>query len=347
VNLALGTEATPNYLAIELVQAAQKLISEIRPVRPGQQVVITADTASDMRVVQATAGAVQAAGGAPTVLCFPTAKEPMLPPPRPVAAATACADIWFDFSVAYLLYSPAYYQAIQNGCIYVCLTGMDVDMMVRCIGRVSYLPMQSMANFLYHLSQAAQNVHVTSPAGTDLWMKVDKAGDLFWEAPPAQGGYPQMLGGQSGFNAVRENYEGVLVFDGTIWPPAEIGLLNEPVRLTLQGGYIQHIEGGAQAKAFARWLERSGNRFALLMDHACYGFNPGVLRPSGRILEDERVFGCMQFGIGASVYGSPVHTDGVTLNPSIWLDDLQIEQDGRYIHPQIIEYCHAMGAPDY
>ena len=83
------------------------------------------------------------------------------------------------------------------------------------------------------------------------------------------------------------------------------------------------------------------------MDHSCYGFNPGVTRPTGRILEDERIFGCMQFGVGATELGSPAHTDGVVLNPSVWLDDQQIEEKGRYVHPDLVELCRQMGAPGY
>jgi leucyl aminopeptidase (aminopeptidase T) len=156
-----------------------------------------------------------------------------------------------------------------------------------------------------------------------------------------------MLGGQSGFAIHRTSFEGTLVFDGTIWPPAELGVLHEPVRVTLQGGYIRAIEGGAEATLFARWLEGAGHPEATLMDHVCYGFNPGVVRPSGRILEDERIFGCMQFGIGAAEFGSPAHTDGVVLNPSVWLDDMQIEEQGRYLHPELVALCRAMGAPGY
>ncbi len=156
-----------------------------------------------------------------------------------------------------------------------------------------------------------------------------------------------MLGGQSGFMAYRESYEGVLVFDGCLWPPAELGLLRSPVRLAVQGGYLKRIEGGSEALTFQRWLESYHNPYAFLMDHACYGFNPGVARPSGRILEDERVFGCMQFGIGATALGSGAHTDGVVLNPSVWLDGVQIEAEGRYVHPELAELCRRMGAPGY
>ena len=129
-----STESRNEYYNIELVDAANKLVTQVRPVEPGQQVLITFDTASDERVARATAGAVYSKGGIPTVIFYPTLSEPMADPPAPVSKAVLGADVWFDFSVAYQLYSPAYYKAIENGCIYVCLTGLDVDMMVRTIG---------------------------------------------------------------------------------------------------------------------------------------------------------------------------------------------------------------------
>jgi leucyl aminopeptidase (aminopeptidase T) len=146
---------------------------------------------------------------------------------------------------------------------------------------------------------------------------------------------------------LREHVEGVLVFDGTIWPPESLGVLGEPVRLTVEGGYVRQVEGGREAHLFAEWLAGFDHPAVYLIDHACYGFNPGVLRPTGRILEDERVFGCMQFGIGATpkAYGSPAHTDGVSLTASVWLDDVQIMDSGRYVLPELVELCQAMGAP--
>ena len=343
----IGTEANNEYYAFELTHAAHKLVTEVRPVAKGQQVLITADTASDMRVVQATAAAVYTVGGIPTVITYHTLAEPMQEPPKPVLGAAPNADVWINYAVAYQLYSPAYHNAIKSGCIYVELTGMDVDMMVRTVGRINYPPLKEMTTVLYEMSQAAETVRLTTTAGTDMRMTIDKAGDHFWEEPPAEGGYPQMLGGQSGFMAYRESYEGDLVFDGALWPPTELGILRTPVRLTLEKGYIKKIEGGVEALTFERWLAGFDHPEAYLMDHACYGFNPGVTQPTGRILEDERVFGCMQFGIGATEYGSPAHTDGVVLNPSVWLDDVQIEENGHYIQPELAELCRQMGAPGY
>ena len=49
------------------------------------------------------------------------------------------------------------------------------------------------------------------------------------------------------------------------------------------------------------------------------------------------MFGCVQIGIGATELGSPAHSDGVVLNPSVWLDDQQIQADGAYVDPEIAE----------
>ncbi len=344
--LATGNESRDDFYSIELAAAAHTLVTQVRPIRPGQQVLITVDTAGDWRTARATAGAVATVGGVPTLVSYPTLPEPMREPPRPLARAALGADVWFDFAVAYQLYSPAYHAAVSNGCIYVCLTGMDVDMMVRTIGQVPQAPLEEMARVLYQMSQEAETIRLTSPAGTDLRMTVDKKGDPYWDEERT-GGFGQMLGGQSWPMADRESFEGVLVYDGAIWPPAEIGILRAPVRLTIEKGYVTRVEGGSEALFYDRWLRSFGHPAAMLMDHACYGFNPGVTRPSGRILEDERIFGCMQFGIGATELGSPIHSDGVVLAPSVWFDGVQIEEAGRYTHPELVRLCREMGVEGY
>ena len=82
-----STESRNEYYNIELVDAANKLVPQVRPVEPGQQVLITFDTASDERVARATAGAAYSKGGIPTVIFYPTLPEPMMNPPLPVSKA--------------------------------------------------------------------------------------------------------------------------------------------------------------------------------------------------------------------------------------------------------------------
>jgi len=47
------------------------------------------------------------------------------------------------------------------------------------------------------------------------------------------------LAGQVTFMPIEESLNGTIVFDGTIWPPDEIGLLSELVRLTVKDGIIR------------------------------------------------------------------------------------------------------------
>jgi leucyl aminopeptidase (aminopeptidase T) len=106
-----------------------------------------------------------------------------------------------------------------------------------------------------------------------------------------------------------------------------MGLLREPVSLTLESGRVTRVEGGGEAKRFEKWLAAFNDPNMYRLAHYSLGFNPGVTKASGRIVEDERVFGCIEMGIGsqgAQIMGktwkAAAHTDGIVLNPTIILD---------------------------
>ncbi|MDH4208146.1 MAG: hypothetical protein OEV76_04660 [Anaerolineae bacterium] len=345
----MGTESRREYKRLELAAAARKVVEVAMPVKPGEQVVITADTSSDERVVWATAQAVYAMGATPSVIWYEALPNPCMDPPAPVALALTVADVWIEFAVAYTLYSEAHGRAVAAGCRHFCLPGMDVDMMVRTIGQVNYPVLEEMACALYELSHQAKEMHIASQAGTDLVVQTNpQAAPTFTQMGAGErGGYSQILAGQSWFEELADTFDGTLVFDGALWPPAELGLLQGPVKLTIDRGRIVGIEGGAEARTFQRWLDSFGDSAMYLVDHACYGFNPGVTRLSGNILEDERLFGCMQFGIGRARLGAPSHTDGIVTGPSVWAGDVQLEAEGVYTHPRLVELCKEMGVSGY
>jgi leucyl aminopeptidase (aminopeptidase T) len=84
------------------------------------------------------------------------------------------------------------------------------------------------------------------------------------------------------------------------------------------------------------------------MAHYTYGFNPGVSRFTGRIVEDERVFGVFDFGFGSRVdRPSASHFDVVITKPTIRSGGVDIQRDGKYVHPDLVEDCRRMGVPGY
>ncbi len=354
MEFSMGTEPTSRYLAFELGLAARKLVEEVMLVKKGEDVVITADTSSDWRVVEATAAAVMAAGASPTVVWYESRPSAVIEPPRPVAGAIRESDVWIEYAVSYILHTPAYKRALQAGTRYICLTGMDVDMMVRTVGQVDYPKMIELGKALGALIHGADEIRVTSPAGTDLVARMGGRPIRYSGKLADTPGEPIMLGGQISFCPLEDTIEGTLVFDGALWPPKELGLLKEPVRLTLKNGRVTRISGGREAAVLERWLKGFGDPNMYRLAHYSLGFNPGVQAPTGRIVEDERVFASIEMGlgsqgaqIGGETWDAAGHTDGVVLNPSIILDGEPIEENGVYIHPQLVKLCKEMGVPGY
>lgn len=349
MELMTGVEPRDEYLAIELGLAARKFVEEVYPIKAGEEVLIGADSGSDWRVVKATTQAVYALGATPTVVWYETRPEAVMEPPAPVAAAMKAADAFISHMSRYVLYSDAWEESIDAGCRYLSGSGMDVDMMVRMIGQVDHAALRKLCDNLRELSLEASKLHVTSPAGSDVWMDVDPEGFpiAIGAAKEPGKGYSETLPGQVVVGIRLDSIEGKVVFDGAIWPPVDLGVLRHPVNLIVEKGEITRLEGGHEARTFERWLSSFDNPAMFKIAHFCYGCNPGVSRCSGRINEDERVFGSIEFGVGPRWLGAPRHTDGILLDASVWADDIQLEDEGRYVHPALVEACKELGVPGY
>ncbi|AEF93512.1 hypothetical protein Desca_0623 [Desulfotomaculum nigrificans CO-1-SRB] len=331
----------------ELQKAADILMRDMFRLKPGETIVITADTESDDRVVNAAAGSAFALGAKPMVIWLPApdgvgkAADPMLPVDA-LAGALCHADAWVEFNNQWLLYSTPFEVAVEKNkkLRYICLVGMDVDMMVRVIGRVDQQALSQFLHKVTDMTAKAQKMRITTPAGTDLEFALLPSRTVTCDDGDASMPGVHMLGGQISFFPDFDSINGTLTFDGSLVPPC--GLLTEPVVMKVEKGRVVEISGGAQAREFAAWLKSFDDPNMFRLAHGCYGFNPGA-RLTGNILEDERVWGCTEWGLG---YLSPLdappdginaksHCDGICLNSSVWLDGVQIMDRGVVIHPEL------------
>lgn len=354
LQLNIGVEPNKEYLSYELSKAALKLVKDVMLIKKGENVVISADSSTDRRVVESTAEAVYCIGGMPVVIYTPTAPNACVEPPSPIGAAVAKADVWIEYTYSYIMHTPAWRNSLKNGCRYICLTGMDVDMMVKTLGRVDYDTLIELGELFKEKIQSADEVIVKSNNGTNLTAynrgrKVRHSGQK-----ATKKGYPIMLGGQISWCPIESTINGTLVFDGALWPPLELGLLKEPVKLEIKNGRITKIDGGFEAKIFQNWLKGMNDENMYRLAHYSLGFNPGVMKQTGRIVEDERVFGCMEFGIGSqgeSIMGecwsAASHSDGILLKPTIILDGKVFEENGIYKLPKAVEICKEFNMPGY
>lgn len=351
----IGMEMRDEYMSFELAKGAMTLARDVMLVQPGETVVISGDSCTDRRVVEATANAVFAIGGLPTIIYYPTYPETCMEPYAPIAAALEHCDVWIEFAYSTIMHSNCFRASLAAGVRYINLTGMDAMMMVRTISNIDYKLVVEMGEAIQRIVQNSDEVIVKSPGGTNLkgynrGRRVRLSGKLATEK-----GYPIMLAGQVSWCPIEETIEGKLVFDGALFPPMSLGKFNEPVALTLKDGRVTDIQGGREAKVFSQWMESLNdpeNMYRLA--HYSLGFNPGIKAVTGRIVEDERVFGCIEFGIGSqgkSILGkqwaAAGHTDGIVLNPTIILDGEVFEENGVYKNEEIREFCKKLGIIGY
>jgi 2,5-dihydroxypyridine 5,6-dioxygenase len=339
----------------ELGKAADALVSDVFALKKGETFIITADTESDERVVNATARAAFSIGAKPMVIWLASplgvgkAADPMLPVDS-LTAALDKADAWVEFNNQWLLYSTPFERAMESNkkLRYMCLVGMDADMMVRVIGRVDAKALSQFMRKATAITEAAKHMRITTPAGTDLEFDNEPKYKTTCDDGDATEPGMHMLAGQICWIPRFDSINGTLVFDGSLVPPC--GLLKQPVKIKVEKGTAVEITGGDQAAQFKAWLESFDDPNMFRLAHVCYGFNPGA-KLTGNILEDERVWGSTEWGLG---YLSPVdapphgiqassHTDGICLNSTVWADTVKVIENGKVVHPELVDLAKKLG----
>lgn len=132
--------------------------------------------------------------------------------------------------------------------------------------------------------------------------------------------------------AVEGTANGVVYIDGSI-PHPLLGLITEPIKLTIKDGKITQITGGKQAEIFARLLESFNDPNAYVIGEIGIGLNTACTL-SGSMLEDEGCGGTVHLacgdntGFGGSVK-SPYHIDMVFRTPTLWADNVKILDNGN------------------
>lgn len=324
------------------VQAAAEVVArDMLRVRRGETVLVYGDDGSDPRVVRATADAVAARGGNPLEAWYRIRGDVGTEPPRSFADAMRSSDAMVEYARTYLITTRAFQRAMDAGSRLLCLTAMDSDMMVRCIGRVPFGALKRFGTALAKMTEKARRVRVTSPGGSEFSFELGRRPVILDTGECLTRGRDSYLGGQISWAAVEPTVEGTIALDGTVWPPDALAPLKETILLEVRRGRVESIEGGDAGRELERWIRHFQDRRMYNVAHFCFGFNPGA-GITGRILEDERAFGAFVTGFGsqmASFHGgltlAKSHIDGVTTKPSVWFDGTLVEEGGSFVHPRL------------
>lgn len=332
---------------IETHRAADVLVQDYMAVKRGESVLITADTATDPKAVDAVFRSAHAAGAKPAVVTIPQLPfqgglaDPYIPPV--LAAAIGDCDVWIDLTFPYLAGAHVHDEAMKAKRVRYLLGGdMGSGGIERLFGDIDldryFAALRPYERMLTECE--GKRIRITDALGTDVSFTVAKPAFGKPRRCEAPGTY--LAPGSCTMFPELESVKGTVAFKAIFhefftW-------LDEPLVLTVDGKIREVKGGGGPRLVLDRALKRAGGGEYGYLIHFTYGMNPGARR-SNSFIEDSRIMGNDAVGMGLPWWmpgGGENHPDAIVTAQSIWVDNRQVIADGLPIDPELIEAAEAL-----
>jgi len=333
-------------LQLKIARVSKILMEDMFQVKPGETVAITADLTSDRAIVDALASATSAAGGIPMIILVPRAEKESQAgmqywPSESLTAALCKADVWIEANSMVLLYSDIWETAMRDNkkLRYLIIGNSSIESLDRIFTGFDIHSLNQLLNKTREKVLACKTVRITSKNGTDVSYDID----LNYAFDIDDGDYSKpKFGTAPGFvNIVPkiESMNGNIVFDFL-----QNGEKGSQLEFIMKNSIIIDVKGENQAaEKFKAYLASFNDQNMYKISHNMLGLNPKVTKLSGDVAEDERIWGGVDFGFG---HTSPMdmpplgqvaksHFDGVVTNVSVYLDAIQIFDNGEVSHPDL------------
>lgn len=327
-----------NDVRAELMHASLALLRDMMCVKDGESVLITADSNSDWRVVQAMQNAAYLLGAKPAALVL----DPPLPLqglladkfiPAPVAAAVDSADVWIDCCNPYMAGSLVFDKVMRNGRTrYLLAADLHAEAVIRMFGKVDVMSLFAVTEQFQALIDAAagKEFHITSPKGTDVrfnTLALPKDSHIGIARATRAGGY--FAPGTAAMIPIMESVRGRIVCESVYHE--YYTALPDPIVIEVEGRIRSVTGGSSEQKVMERALRRAGNgEYGSIVHFSC-GHHPAARFTGTCFVEDQRAIGCNAIGFGfppGMPGGGENHPDGVVKDQSIWIDGEQIVDCG-------------------
>ncbi len=320
---------------IECIERADYILGNLMAVKPGEEVLIVIDPQTDMRMANAMAGAALKCGAEYGIYMMPirTKNNATIFPKSLELGMDAC-DVFVGMTTSSgaAIYNNHLKELVNQKSlreVSICLR--HIDNFTRGGAMADYEAVYADGEKLQEVWRGKKMAHITTPAGTDLYMEMNQMEPII-ECGIARepGGAMAWSDGEVSLGPVIGTTHGTLVIDG---PICYYGKPSTPVRLKIEAGYIVEVLGGDDniCREIRRQLaevEDSGN-----IAEIGIGLNPACLF-NGDFEEEKKARGTCHIAMGNGYYyGQParstVHIDMVQYNPTIEFDGEIIVKDGR------------------
>lgn len=281
-----------------IMAGAHKLLTVCTGAQPGENVVIVTDPETQA-VAQPLHAAAAAIGAHPVTCLMATRSRHGEEPPAPVARALAAADLFFVPVRISITHTRAVKEAVAAGARGLVLTDFRPEMLAHGGIEADFAAQAPLCRKLAEIFHQGRQVHLTTPAGTDLYLDAAGRRGNALTGIVSRGQFSTIPTIEANFSPCEGSAQGRIVADASI-PYAGIGLLAEPVRAEVDRGSITAISGGAQAMMLREILAEQQDPNVYNIAELGVGLNPAA-RLCGLMLEDEGVLGVVHIGIGTSI----------------------------------------------
>lgn len=314
-----------------MMQGARVVVETMAGVKPGEKVLILVDSTTE-DLAELLTSVVLLNKAEPFVLT-------MLPRgfhgeqlPTPVASAMKSVDVVIAPTRFNIAHTEARFEAQKAGARVVVLPEAKPDFFFTPGLFADFEGIKPKVDKLANLLSAAKTAHITSPLGTDITLSLEgrKGRALHGFAnnqdisagPGIEASIAPVEGSANGKIVVNESIPGV-------------GLINEPVVVTVDRGYAVRIEGGKEAQNFAKLLRSKNDPLIYNVGELGFGMNP-LCQFENSMLSDEGVYGTIHIALGTNAYigGKTVaagHYDMVFSGATAELDGETVLKDGNLV----------------
>jgi leucyl aminopeptidase (aminopeptidase T) len=359
----------------ELKRAAEIAIRVSLKVRPGEQVLIVSNPGHEVAAIsQALYDAALEAGGRPTLMYQPVKTQLDFAEKTILAAFGARPEVFISLSAEKLgkdekgiakpyVHGGMEYDHVfhlqmygEKSCRAFWSPSTNIDSFIRTVP-IDYDELKRRCAGIKAVLDRAVSLRVVSPGGTDAVFGLRNRLAFSDDGDFSLGGRGGNLpAGETFASPENGTAQGLIVFDGSISLYKGDIVIREPIRCTLENGFVRDIAGAEEAHALLHTVE-TAEQNALDMEKAGklpagqgevyarnarnigeigIGLNPAA-RITGSMLEDEKAFHTCHFAIGLNYdRDAPalIHLDGLVKNPTITAYDdggreTVIERDGE------------------
>ncbi|MFB6302229.1 MAG: aminopeptidase [Haloferacaceae archaeon] len=320
---------------LELADVSRRVVEDLMSTTPDEEVLVVSDP-TKVPVGRALTAAARGLGADAHLLVMPQLDSHGNEPTGTVAAAMKASDVLFTATTHAITHTRARLAATESGTRTAILRGVTEEMMVEGGMSTDFEALRETTTAVRDVLDAAESAHVTSPAGTDVWMDLTGRSAFSLDGYYHDNyGFATLPPGESPTSPAEGTAEGTVVIDYSM---DNIGRLDEPIELAFEEGYVTGVTGGADADRLRAIIEDADEHAGNMAEFAI-GTNPDA-RLIGNLAEDKKLAGTVHFAVGdnESLGGSvrsDIHLDGLVLDPTVRLDDEVVVEDGELLTDRI------------